>query len=83
MQFWQFSVDFRSHVHVGTADDSSNLNVLQQNLNKKNLQLSNATKFSSTGQEMTKLQQFKVEWFGEKDCHRQCGKEPVRRHRVA
>ena len=55
-------------VKIGTADDFSNLKVLQRNLDyrkKGTLQLSNATNFSSIRQETTKLQSFKVERFGE------------------
>ena len=52
---------------VGTADDFSNLKVLQRNFayKKGTLQLFNATIFSSIRQETTKLQSFKVERFGE------------------
>ena len=50
-------------------------------LKKETLQLSNATNFSSIRQEMTKLQEFKVERFANKFVTVTTGKDPVRRHK--
>ena len=67
-----------------TADNFSNLNVLQQNFRcrkKETLQLSNATNFSSIRQETTKLQEFKVERFADKFVTDTMRKDPVQRHK--